>query len=1450
MKKSTLTEDKAEKTPTGGVLVGKREGQTIIHNKGTLSGYLVGKTHAEGGIKAVNKSTGQALEMQGGEVVITAPAVSDNTKNEFNGKMMTNREILSQINVKGGGVSFAKGGDIPKNIKRTGASYKYGGKTMTDHEIYKKITGGHLAEGMTLSKIAKMHKVSVKELQKQVDMGMKAESEHTSSKREQMKIVKDHLYENPEYYSLLKSVGLKHGGKVYRGSLVRDSKNGNTPARDLNNYNDVLDLDADGVVGAETGLYVRGGSLSYAKGGATDVTVNNWSEIPEEYKKIRLPKQIDWSPNPSNDGLYEIVKPFLEVGVLRPVMQGINFDDNGITVTNAHILLTIPNSQDDFRGIYKKIKGEEGFTKIDGTYPKYESVIPKVTSIDKVFNIDILKLLTYCKVAKNYSGKNEITFKVNDSQMSFNPDYIINFLTSLIKLTGINFWNVSYQTSKQALVFTKFKSYVVGRTIIGLIMPYIYGKSTKYGTENKDKNAVLNVYYDFDDNEIRNADGTIVDLDVKPTKTRAKRTSKTTTSKTSEPSGKILTKEEIFESKIWIGNDIFLRDKVIEKLFELGISNDSSHGDLTSSENIYIVIYSRDFVVWSTNKGIFDGDKRKEIFADNLFPSASTTIKITDKFTTGELDVFKQIETIKKENNFGDVTTTEYRFGDQTSYFLVTNDETGDAYSLRSFRTSLGVLFEDKDKAKSKSIINKYLDWKSSTFSSESDETITDEDVEIKKQILAFINDGSWSLEKEIKLIDTGADKRYQYYKEFYKLQPPTIYTLTAISGRGLYPSDLKTSKFLEKIGMYDDFEESAKEIVKFSAGEIDMFNQIDKILDDNKIDKDNIKEYAFAKSQTTKDFTIENKQTGEKFIFRKFGLALGFSTEIAEREKIIALIRDYKEYKKSTPTQATEKIEVFKLIGLSSDGTESVVGIYGATELLENLKRLENTFPFREVFPFRIYDNNGKEHGSITFGRGNKTLPELEISIIESPIFDYYDWKEFINYDKEILKTQSDKFSDDEIDMFNQIDAIVEKYNITNVDVTDWMWDKLYSRDFDIVNTINGEVFTLRGYKESLGVVTDDAEIEKSKALIKDYLEWKKLTLTATAEAVEQPKPSQTEKPKRNFELERKYLSQRISDLAKELELKKPILSNEEVAFYQREINSFILKLRKLNDAEMSLKSIEERVRGVYDLKISALEKEYPETDMVSINGLKSQLTEKEYFNVRTPEFKSFFGDWETAYLNDSYAGVSKVINPITKEPQPVFHGTNVLFVNWQTYETNNAHYFAVKREFSEFFATTWEERTDKAGVDSEILKKLNPNRGSFLLRCFIDVKNPIDFSRFGVEKYPIREYLTFLRVNYNIGDFDFWTNITSHSGITQNTEVFAWQIIRLWQSFTKYVKVFTTYDGYIFYEYIPTTPYGGLENASLSYCAFESNQIKFTDAYEFNALSNDSRFDLGGIL
>jgi len=287
-----INEDKVENTPAGGALIGKRKGQTMIHNKGSMSGYLVGKTHAEGGIKAINKSTGQPLEMQGGEVVITAPAVSDQSKHNFDGKMMTNREILSTINERGGGVAFAKDGmEIPKRIKRTGASYNYGGRTMTDHEIYKYITGGKTTKVVTyrdkynkkynypkntshtLEEISKDTNVSMKGLQQIYNKGIGAYKTNPSSVRPNVKSKEQ--WAMARVYSAVmggkaskvdsNELKMSLGGGLHKDDLEKDSKSGNTPARDLNNYNDVLDLEADGAIGGNTGLFDNGGRVTKAK---------------------------------------------------------------------------------------------------------------------------------------------------------------------------------------------------------------------------------------------------------------------------------------------------------------------------------------------------------------------------------------------------------------------------------------------------------------------------------------------------------------------------------------------------------------------------------------------------------------------------------------------------------------------------------------------------------------------------------------------------------------------------------------------------------------------------------------------------------------------------------------------------------------------------------------------------------------------------------------------------------------------------------------------------------------------------------------------------------------------------------------------------------------------------------------------------------------------------------
>jgi hypothetical protein len=61
-------------------------------------GLAKGKSHDEGGIKAIVKSTGQRIEFEGGEVIVNKTNVADPTKLEFEGEKKTTCEILSDLN--------------------------------------------------------------------------------------------------------------------------------------------------------------------------------------------------------------------------------------------------------------------------------------------------------------------------------------------------------------------------------------------------------------------------------------------------------------------------------------------------------------------------------------------------------------------------------------------------------------------------------------------------------------------------------------------------------------------------------------------------------------------------------------------------------------------------------------------------------------------------------------------------------------------------------------------------------------------------------------------------------------------------------------------------------------------------------------------------------------------------------------------------------------------------------------------------------------------------------------------------------------------------------------------------------------------------------------------------------------------------------------------------------
>ena len=84
-------------------------------------GFTKGPSHADGGIPMTVKSTGQKIEVEGGEAIINKKSMSDNRKFKVEG---TPREIASAINeIDGNGISFNKGAKITK-FRKGGMMYE------------------------------------------------------------------------------------------------------------------------------------------------------------------------------------------------------------------------------------------------------------------------------------------------------------------------------------------------------------------------------------------------------------------------------------------------------------------------------------------------------------------------------------------------------------------------------------------------------------------------------------------------------------------------------------------------------------------------------------------------------------------------------------------------------------------------------------------------------------------------------------------------------------------------------------------------------------------------------------------------------------------------------------------------------------------------------------------------------------------------------------------------------------------------------------------------------------------------------------------------------------------------------------------------------------------------------------------------------------------------------
>jgi len=139
----------------------------------------------------------------------------------------------------------------------------------------------------------------------------------------------------------------------------------------------------------------------------------------------------------------------------------------------------------------------------------------------------------------------------------------------------------------------------------------------------------------------------------------------------------------------------------------------------------------------------------------------------------------------------------------------------------------------------------------------------------------------------------------------------------------------------------------------------------------------------------------------------------------------------------------------------------------------------------------------------------------------------------------------------------------------------------------------------------------------------------------------------------------------------------------------------------------------------GVSATGLTLLEKKGPAFQKVAPNGKPSNLNDQQYKQVRTPEFKAWFGDWENDPKN-----ASKVVDE-NGEPLVVYHGTNATFDEFKLEKPTVGSYG------QGFYASN----------DSEFASNYAKGEGAKMLSLFLSIKNPLQINEdklpSGYEKY-----------------------------------------------------------------------------------------------------------------
>ena len=161
------------------------------------------------------------------------------------------------------------------------------------------------------------------------------------------------------------------------------------------------------------------------------------------------------------------------------------------------------------------------------------------------------------------------------------------------------------------------------------------------------------------------------------------------------------------------------------------------------------------------------------------------------------------------------------------------------------------------------------------------------------------------------------------------------------------------------------------------------------------------------------------------------------------------------------------------------------------------------------------------------------------------------------------------------------------------------------------------------------------------------------------------------------------------------------------------------------------------------------------PPCGLSTPSGEPSKLPLQSYHAVRTPGFKNWFGDWETAYASGDYSQCSMLVDEETGEPKMMYHGVRQYVEGFTAGNMGSG----ISRPYAEFSppnfpATYFGDNLDYvrfyAGMAENQPKPTQLYEG-FVYNVFIKMLNPVVLVDLGLEN-QYDELLAYIQINYGV--------------------------------------------------------------------------------------------------